>query len=103
MGPELACSCSSRTEKGTDTRLNTLIDAIAASSLHIRLDSYSASPRRKRQGGAIQVPQGDGGRIGLAGGRVVAYDILTRKDQISVEYRVSPDGKTVKFEEEEEK
>jgi hypothetical protein len=32
-----------------------LIDAIAASSLHIRLDSYSANPRRKRQGGANQV------------------------------------------------
>jgi hypothetical protein len=32
-----------------------LIDAIAASTLHIRLNSYSANPRRKRQGGAIQV------------------------------------------------
>jgi hypothetical protein len=31
------------------------MDAIAASSRHIRLDRYSASPRRKRQGGAIQV------------------------------------------------
>ena len=35
-------------------------------------------------------------------GRIVAYDILTRKDHKSVEYRVSPDGKTVKLEEEEE-
>ena len=49
-----SCCNSSRTERGTDTGSNTLIDAIAASSLHIRLDSYSASPRRKRQGGAVQ-------------------------------------------------
>jgi hypothetical protein len=35
-------------------------------------------------------------------GRIVAYDILTRKDHKSVEYRVSPDGKTVEFGEEEE-
>src|ERR1700682_2189595 len=51
-----SCCNSSRTEKGTDTGSNTLIDAIAASSLHIRLDSYSASPRRKRQGSANQIP-----------------------------------------------
>jgi hypothetical protein len=31
------------------------MDAIAASSLHIQLDSYYASPRRKGQGGANQV------------------------------------------------
>ena len=61
---DLARSCcnSSRTEKGTDTGSNTLIDAIAASSLHIRLDRYSASPRRKRQGGANQV------RLKVSGG-----------------------------------
>src|SRR6202171_1570465 len=52
-----SCCNSSRTEKGTDTGSNTLIDAIAASSLHIRLDSYSASPRRKRQGSANQIPE----------------------------------------------
>jgi hypothetical protein len=32
-----------------------LMDAIAASSLHIGLITYSASPQRKGQGGAIQV------------------------------------------------
>jgi hypothetical protein len=36
------------------------MDAIAASSLHIRIDSYSAIPRRKRQGGAIQLLKGEG-------------------------------------------
>src|ERR1700682_2262686 len=53
-----SCCNSSRTERGTDTGSNTLMDAIAASSLHIRLDCYSASPRRKRQGGAIQILTG---------------------------------------------
>ena len=36
-------------------------------------------------------------------GRVVAYDILARKDHKSVGYRGSADGKIVKFGEEEEK
>ena len=49
---DLARSCcnSSRTEKGTDTGSNTLMDAIAASSLHIRLDSTLRVPDGKGKG-----------------------------------------------------
>ena len=36
-------------QRAPDTGSNTLMDAIAASSLHIRIDRYSASPRRKKQ------------------------------------------------------
>jgi integrase/recombinase XerD len=61
--------------------LNTLIDAIAASSLHIRLDSYSASPRRKRQGGAIQVP---------------SKNVLWQQRQLRINGKGGPYGKKTK-------
>src|SRR5512132_4060030 len=49
-----SCCNSSRTEKGTDTGSNTLIDAIAASSLHIRLDSTLRVPDGKGKGALIK-------------------------------------------------
>jgi hypothetical protein len=59
----------------------------------VALDAFKAEYPHLKATGAESVAEG---------GQVVAYDILTRKDHKSVEYRVSADGKTVKFEEEEE-
>ncbi|HMB07643.1 MAG TPA: hypothetical protein VKP69_28415 [Isosphaeraceae bacterium] len=59
----------------------------------VALDAFKAKHPHLKATGAESVWEG---------GKIVAYDILTRKDHKSVEYRVSPDGKTVKFGEEEE-
>lgn len=59
----------------------------------VALDAFKAKYPHFKATGAESVEEG---------GKVVAYDILTRKGHKSVEYRVSPDGKTVKFGEEEE-
>ena len=46
-----SCCNSSRTETGTDTGSNTLMDAITASSLNIRLNRYTCeSPAEKARG-----------------------------------------------------
>ena len=59
----------------------------------VALDAFKAKYPHLKARGAESVEKG---------GRVVAYDILTRKDHKSVECRVSADGKTVKLGEEEE-
>ena len=59
----------------------------------VALDAFKAKHPHLKATGAESVEEG---------GRVVAYDILTRKDHKSVEYRVSADGKTVKLGEEGE-
>lgn len=84
-----------------------MIDAIAASSLHIRLDSYSASPRRKGQGGAIQVRFHSLGekcgldrRIGTRGewrSAVAAWEGLRNERGVVIRWQFTTDDARIKL------